>query len=321
MKQKAYDDDFGENEWNFDNVPDSELVACCYWEYARESVFIRDVKRRCIDPRCREMVNRDLWEYVGFDIERIQSLEHISNVFLRGFFFDDDADLKPRRPSAPAIYGSSPRLWQTLLKQERKERAHIRSEREAIPLNPFNWSDGFQAQTISDNWKARQKKWIAYREDVFRQNPGVPEAKLIEEGKLNFEISRRPSIFFVGGLEIGLFEIHWNHFTNEELRDGFYRWVKHYRPNHMPGPDGRGRKTISWRVALEHLGILRLLHYFTLEEMTVLCPKGWKRYATPNRRWLNDAKKARKRFRNLLPFLKPEDEPMSWPPKGAEVLQ
>ncbi|MGD0650265.1 MAG: hypothetical protein ABSA97_03845 [Verrucomicrobiia bacterium] len=28
-------------EWNFDNVPDSELVACCWWEYARESEFIR----------------------------------------------------------------------------------------------------------------------------------------------------------------------------------------------------------------------------------------------------------------------------------------
>jgi hypothetical protein len=23
-------------EWNFDEVPDNELVACCDWEYARE---------------------------------------------------------------------------------------------------------------------------------------------------------------------------------------------------------------------------------------------------------------------------------------------
>ena len=27
-------------DWNFDAVPDNELVACCYWEYARESAFI-----------------------------------------------------------------------------------------------------------------------------------------------------------------------------------------------------------------------------------------------------------------------------------------
>jgi len=28
-------------EWDFDAVPDGELVGCCFWEYARESAFIR----------------------------------------------------------------------------------------------------------------------------------------------------------------------------------------------------------------------------------------------------------------------------------------
>ena len=27
--------------WKFDDVDESELVACCYWEYARESASIR----------------------------------------------------------------------------------------------------------------------------------------------------------------------------------------------------------------------------------------------------------------------------------------
>jgi hypothetical protein len=31
-----------EAEWNFDGVPDGELLACCYGEYARESHFIRE---------------------------------------------------------------------------------------------------------------------------------------------------------------------------------------------------------------------------------------------------------------------------------------
>lgn len=31
-----------EVDWNFDGVPDGELIACCYWEYARESKFIRE---------------------------------------------------------------------------------------------------------------------------------------------------------------------------------------------------------------------------------------------------------------------------------------
>jgi hypothetical protein len=36
-------------EWNFEQVPDGELVACCYWEYARESAFIRDTLREYRD--------------------------------------------------------------------------------------------------------------------------------------------------------------------------------------------------------------------------------------------------------------------------------
>ena len=31
-----------ELDWNFDKISDNELVACCYWEYARESKFIRN---------------------------------------------------------------------------------------------------------------------------------------------------------------------------------------------------------------------------------------------------------------------------------------
>src|ERR1041385_1382074 len=33
-------------EWNFDDVPANALAACCYWEYARESAFLLDLKRR-----------------------------------------------------------------------------------------------------------------------------------------------------------------------------------------------------------------------------------------------------------------------------------
>src|ERR1017187_5844471 len=48
MKQKYSDDGWGtvpewltEAEWNFDNVPGSEILACCVWEFARESPSIR----------------------------------------------------------------------------------------------------------------------------------------------------------------------------------------------------------------------------------------------------------------------------------------
>jgi hypothetical protein len=28
--------EFSDFDWNFDNVPNDELIACCYWEYAAE---------------------------------------------------------------------------------------------------------------------------------------------------------------------------------------------------------------------------------------------------------------------------------------------
>ncbi len=32
-------------DWDFSEVPNQELMSCCYWEYARESDFIRDTLR------------------------------------------------------------------------------------------------------------------------------------------------------------------------------------------------------------------------------------------------------------------------------------
>ena len=63
-----------ELDWNFDGVPDHELVACCFWEYARESAFIRDVKRRCVDARWWTMAPCDAWAFLGKDLERIRSV-------------------------------------------------------------------------------------------------------------------------------------------------------------------------------------------------------------------------------------------------------
>jgi len=48
---------FSPHDWNFDTVRDDELLACCYWECARESAFIRDVKTRCAGQKWRKMTN------------------------------------------------------------------------------------------------------------------------------------------------------------------------------------------------------------------------------------------------------------------------
>lgn len=274
-------------DWNFDAVPDEELVACCLWEYARESAFILDVKRRCVDPRCRQLPNAELTAFVGADIARIQSLGHPAAVFLRGFFFGRKAPPGSKHRQAPPITGSFPGPWQALNPGERHQRSHIAGDRERIPLLPFERAYPFFAS------------WIAEHVETRRKVTGKPV---------------RPSLFTPSG-EVGVFTINWAAFTNEELRDGFQRWLKSNRPAQQPAPDGRGRKPRDWRVALERLAMMRLLHHFALREMPAKAPAAWRQFA--KREWYKERKRAGEMFHKLFPFLPATDQPISWRTKGG----
>lgn len=85
-------------DWNFDAVPDTELVACGEWEYARESAFIRDVRRRCLENwRAGGPCDLDLYT----DIQKLQSIEYRAEVFLRGYFFEPDVVYQSADADAP----------------------------------------------------------------------------------------------------------------------------------------------------------------------------------------------------------------------------
>lgn len=285
------------NDWDFSRVPDDELAACGFWEYARESAFIRDVKRRCIDPRWGKMTNSQLWEHCGFDLERIQSIGYPSEVFLSGFFFNGAEDRIPRHPHAPPITGSFPAAWQSLSEDERKCRSHIRTDRKAIPLVPFQRGYSFFAADIA-RWCESQRK---------------------EAPRLGREI--HPSLFSSGS-ETGVFQIEWGAFTNDELTEGFRQWVKANRPKRFPKPSGQGRKPGDMRAQLTRLAVMRLLSCYKASE--IFTPRNddtravleSKQFA--GRKWLdatkwNDARReAGQVFRRLFPFLPPAEKPRSW---------
>ncbi len=276
-----------EANWNFDPVADDELIACCYWEYARESEFILDVKRRCLDPQCQQLPNAELTSFVGADIERIQTLGQPADVFLRGFFFDWDAPKKPKHPQAPPITGSFPIPWQMLSPKERRQRSRISTDRESIPLRPFDRAYPFFAG------------WIAEHVESRRKVTGKPV---------------HPSLCTPSG-EVGVFTINWAAFTNEELCDGFQRWLTPNRPTQQPAPDGRGRKTRDWRVALERLAMMRLLHHFRLRDLPVKASAAGRLYQ--KREWYKERKRAGEMFHQLFAFLPVTDQPVSWRTKGG----
>lgn len=303
-----------ELDWNFDKVPDSELVACCYWEYARDSAFIRSVRQRCLDPKWREMVNSELWEFCGHDIERIQSIGYESEVILQGFFFAPNELHDNRHPNAPPITGQFPDPWQKFSEEERIYRAHIGNDIVRVPLVPFKRGQAHDAKDINDFLQLRRRQRDAENNRVRSQYPDKNEQDLISAGKLKIpEIV--PSAFWVSGMEVTVVSIQWAQFTNDEIANYFRRWVKANRPAEIPVPSEQGHRLVNARVNLERLAVMRLLHRCQLAELKTTCPEAWERYHTPNRRWRNDVEKAKAHFRILFPFLPKNELPRSWPPR------
>ncbi len=146
-----------EDDWNFDTVPDNQLVACCYWEYARESTFIRETLQRYRDWYQAGGTWDDGTAEMNKNLQCIQGIGYVSEVFIRGCAFkpdrisQSDNPKKPdyRHPNSPVLTGSFPNPWLSLSEEERKERSHIRSDRTIIPLVPFKRADWHDAQDIA----------------------------------------------------------------------------------------------------------------------------------------------------------------------------
>lgn len=313
-------------DWDFDGIAQDELLGCCYWEYARESTFIRETLRRYRDNWCcpgdksaDSLLKNDRC------LERIQSIGYAAAVFISGCAFKPDTTYQSnypskanyRHPDAPPITGSFPAAWQSLTEAEQKYRAHIGSDVERLQIVPIklgHWSLAKEiarkGQMIADLQHEQRRAWERgyLRRDEkgnFFTLPGAGDPP--DMGPI------RPAVRWGLG-ETLMVEIVWDCFTNDEIANYFRRWVKHNRPREIPVPSGQGRKRISDRVKLERLAIMRLLHRFTFAELRAACPDAWKRYNTPNRRWRKDVYKAHAHFRELFPFL-PEDElPLSWVP-------
>jgi hypothetical protein len=279
-----------EFDWNFDNVSNNELVACCFWEYARESAFFLDLKKRLTGwddcGRCPEKVVK------GFN--RIQQSPMPT-------FFHLDAMLGQKEFPCP---------WLKLHKRDRRKLIKLDF---GLPA-PFALADDLtEAESLLEAVKARIRQHRADVEKVHDEWPGYGEGTLSRWGKWP-KWKPLGRIFWDDGFESIMVRIAWESYTNEQIIEAFRDWIKKHRPRQFPAPSGKGHKQISHRVALERLGIMRLLHRFRLTSLPKQNPAAWKRYNSPNRRWRKDAQKARAYFKSLFPFLKNEP-PLSWPPK------
>jgi len=317
-----------EQDWNFDAVPANELVACCYWEYARESAFIRDLRKRsleCWKPLYAKCEGLSLPEEQRLhqDLQKAQSIGYASEVFIRGIscppddVFPDGPPLKPGEVHRAT--GSFPKPWQALTAAERAYRSHIGTDVERVPLVPFMRGISLDARDICEFTKSQAAKAEAARQQVRRENPKLNEETLLRLGKLEFpEI--KPALYWAGGYEVTVVSIDWGAFTNDEIVNYFRQWVKANRPSQYPVPSRKGHKPGDWRANLTRLAVMRLLSQFSALEIVRqdVFPEIWKTKQFSGRKWgdftkWRDARRdAGKLFHRLFPFLLKDEKPISW---------
>jgi hypothetical protein len=314
-------------DWDFSGLPDGELVGCCYWEYARESAFIRETLHRyrewAAEGGKRDKASDELFART----DQIQSIGYPAAVFMAGCGFrpgrtsqsEDPARSNYRHPDAPPISGSFPAPWQSLTEAERKYRAHIGNDIEQLDIVPIklaHWSWGKDiarvCQMLADRQHEQRKTWE--RGSSRRDDKGnlftLPELAEI-----------RPGLRWGFG-ETLLVDIAWRCFTNDEIANYFRRWVKHNRPREIPVPSNKGRKPGDLRAQLTRLAVMRLLSRFKPSDILIHRDDDgraiWETKQFAGRKWFDATKwhdarrEAGQFFRRLFPFLPVAEKPLSW---------
>lgn len=285
-------------DWNFDAVLDGELVACCHWEYARESAFLREFKKQW-----------DSWD--GSDRcpdEVAKGINRIEQASPQAFV----------RLEALLACPSFPSAWQTLAQRERDSLVHV----DMVLPPPFERNGSVtEAERLLEEARERVREFRAAEEKVHQEYPGYGEGTLRRMRKWP-EFDQRCSILWDDGTESTIIQIGWEHYTNEQIIKAFRNWVKANRPEKIRPPSGKGHKPKDWRANLTRLAVMRLLAQFT--PLAIIDPRRngfpavWKTKQFAGRKWGDPTKwhDARREagllFHRLFPFLSKAEMPVSW---------
>ena len=299
-----------EHEWNFDSVPDGELVACCYWEYARESGSICDA----VETAKAACANQGIPQPESEEREAFHSAAEKAFGLLLSTGFDNSFWM-----GLPF-----PKPWQAVDKTERKKWVSFRPKIPTpVKFPPFQVTGDLMLASMLQSeatkaYEARQALYLRLSQ-IDRGVANLKEAaelrnKLSEQAKLPTPVVVRG----VGGVDSFIAQINWHEFYDKEIVASFKEWVQDNRPttsdtNQLVGRrSDKGRKLNDWRVMLDRLSIMRLLRCSTLKKML---PEALSRYRSAD--WYRERKNANRDFHRLFPFLLSTDRPLAWRTKGG----
>jgi hypothetical protein len=113
------------------------------------------------------------------------------------------------------------------------------------------------------------------------------------------------------GVEVLCAEIDWQTCTDKQILQSFGEWVKANRPRDIGKPTKRGHDPDELQASLERLGIMRLMHCHSFDEIGEIVPAEWldkEKYST-KAECLKERHKAIDDFHSLFPFL-PNENPI-----------
>ncbi len=289
-------DGFTRQEWDFDSVPDHELSACCLWEHGRESLTLERSALRHI-----EMI-----EEMRQQKRRPRAVaDKAYEAFLEAYWNSDEGYMELYE-TIRCHGGAGAVCWQGLAvevrwKLVRQHGSHLVS----APLRVAYRGE------LEDLWERNLAVWKPAREapDYDRHDDSMAyEASdhLVEPPGHGGESH---------GDTVAAFTVDFRKFNNRQIMECLRVWLEANRPEGCPEPTERGRKLRDVRVALDRLGMMRLLHRHTLRMMRTKCPETVRAFAGYD--WYKERKRAGQMFRKLFPFLPKDEKPLSWPTRGG----
>ncbi|MEQ1749025.1 MAG: hypothetical protein ABL974_06355 [Prosthecobacter sp.] len=305
-------------EWDFEAVPDEELVACCLWEYARESETIhRHAEQfwcamhearagRGVDPM-ESMTPGEKKRY-QFYKDRLASSALDSETF-RDRLYETDYpwigiyDQVLRYAAAEAL------TWFKLPPSFRQEL--VASVHESSILKASSLSIVGDLEAL---WKANRGELDKARASD-PQNHGDNEMFAMYESSVPW-VQDDEEQKLQSARMTAAFTFDFSRFTDAEILKDIEVWLASHRPEAwtkplrvFPSSPAKGKKTLEFRVALERLGLMRLLHWYSPSDLRRVWPEAWKRYGSKEDSFRREIRASVAYFHKLFPFL-PENERM-----------
>jgi hypothetical protein len=308
------------SDWDFDDVPDDEIIACCIWEYARESKTI------AMAADLRWCDTRHVWHRGDYKrdpalgkrhdeeaayIEKRAKRERFDYDSFSERFWKTDYPLLTIYDSITRFVGDGAHPWQRLPRNVRDQLS--KQVTSSILLRPLNVAT---AGELEELWKANSVYLAKVRSTVRPKNDDSEDAALWEETN-----AVEPFALEKGALKeriTAALTVDFSRFTDQEICDAFRAWLiktrlkRWKRPRRIfLGARQKGHKLIEYRVAVERLGLMRLLHFHTPTQLREGLPNAWKKYRVKEPSFRREIREARKFFRKLFPFLPAQERPVS----------